>query len=1418
MTDAPAYFEIVRESASNTWVQLEQDPSLAGPWHQLFMQVQSPRHVISELLQNSDDAGATMASANIKDGEFIFTHNGEDFTEEHFKSLCQFGYSNKRSLHTIGFRGIGFKSTFSLGDQVRLVTPTLSVAFNRKRFTEPVWVGETGQPSLTSIRVIIKDKHRQGELEKNISEWLRSPASLLFFRHIRTLRIGDEEVQWVSLGAGPIADSKWMSLSSSPDKKYLLIRSQKEKFPTEALEEIQQERMVLDSKKSPFPPCRVEIVLGLEGRLFVILPTGVMTDLPFACNAPFIQDPARLKIKDPNISPTNRWLLKRAGELAAHAMMAWVSNDKLDIERRTPAYRLLSDVDREDSSLEGSCAAIVEQAIDDVVRESKFLIAETGDLVSWGKCRAVPELLLNVWSNDQVASSFFTDQKCSILSRYVSIEDRQKLSHWGAVGDVEKSDVINVLESKHLPRPNTWRQLMMLWDYLSSEVSVHGNYRTHTGVKIVPVQGRGVLYAADEVVRLGEKKLLHSDEDWNFLAERLLVFDQNWPRFLADQRRKVEDRSDAELGKKIENAYGLLEKLGLTQASDVSKVIQQVANKFFDQENCYIEDCIRLAQLAASLGAAVSETFQFVTRDGYRKSVKDCIVVDVKNDLDIFVNKDWYEGHVLHEDYGVMLSCTEVEWQQWVTSGRSNLVTFVPLTQVRNPIWDRHELRKTLKARSFERDPDYPYVTDEFIIEDWDFDDEHWQRWGDLAEDDTTFWGDVLKRILEQPASFWSKATTAKVVQIATTGSTCAVTSDPLLPSWIVKFRDLPCLQDTRGKFRRPAELLRRTPDTESLLDVEPFVRAEFDTEVTRQLLSLLGVHDTPTGPDRLLDRLRALATVDNPPVYEVEKWYHRLDQLVNRCSTQEFQTIKDAFVNEKIILIEGNGWARAAEVFLAADEEDAPGAGLVHPSVRDLAIWPKVGVPNRPTVDLAIDWLASLEPGQSLATDELRRVRLLMLRYPDRIWRECGHWLNLEGEWTPTKDLVYSLTTQTLVAWKHLFKPIKQKTADLQKLSADVLDQHPFVTLRSLAQNIKDRFENHLSGLPDPQKRPWLNALGSGLRRLVLDDQNDTQRIRALADRLAVTHWQPASGLQAVPYIDGTPAGIPRPIDVLWKDSLLYVEDRSTAKMAKAVAQELGRVFNKQEVADAIKLCYDRSPEFVLEYLEENFKLIPEEQTCTIGDTRNLKSEGDDQDEVTTQENPDPITAQNDPQRPGKDDDIANDDEGNTGVENELPEDANVNAIPDSDKLGGNDEEGESAPAPRRPPPGPAKPKLIERFAAANGYVRDNSEGRFYHKDGGWLERVSGNSFPWERYSPSGELLQCYWVKDACIEREPLQVEAEVWELCANHPEKYSLLLAAPDGTPVEYSGERICSLLDRGQLTLFPASYRLVYEHDVI
>jgi hypothetical protein len=120
VSDKPAFYEAIRRQASQRWDQLERASGLAGPWHQLFRQVQNPRFVLSELLQNADDAGATEASVRVEDRVFVFRHNGHDFTEEHLALVCNFGYSNKRVLQTIGCRGIRFKSTFSLGDTLEL--------------------------------------------------------------------------------------------------------------------------------------------------------------------------------------------------------------------------------------------------------------------------------------------------------------------------------------------------------------------------------------------------------------------------------------------------------------------------------------------------------------------------------------------------------------------------------------------------------------------------------------------------------------------------------------------------------------------------------------------------------------------------------------------------------------------------------------------------------------------------------------------------------------------------------------------------------------------------------------------------------------------------------------------------------------------------------------------------------------------------------------------------------------------------------------------------------------------------------------------------------------------------------------------------------------------------------------------------
>ena len=622
MKKAPEFFETVRQKALERWNQLEQDPELAGPWHQLFKQVQSPRHILSELLQNADDAGATEASVRIEHQSFIFEHNGDDFSEEHFASLCRFGYSNKRSLHTIGFRGIGFKSTFSLGDCVKLFTPSLSICFFRRRFTEPHWLSEeTDTLGRTRIFVEIVDHHREKEVQKNLDEWLKSPVSLLFFKNIRRMHIGDKELRWGSMGPGPIANSEWMALNEDTAKDYLLIRSDAEVFPDEALDEIRQERMLGIDDGIEFPPCNIEIVLGAMGRLYVVLPTGIETELPFASNAPFIQDPARLKIKDPETSPTNRWLLERTGKLAASVMLRWLHQTDFPTLERVPAYGLLPDVDRSATSLEGVCGTTVEEAFEQEIDGKPLLLTEDGSLTPANQSVAIPRQLFDVWPADQSAA-LLDEEGRPALCQHIEPPDREKLVNWDILDEIDKQTLIQTLQRKHLPRPKTWRQLLNLWVYVAPEVTGYRHYVSAEDVRMVPVQGKDVLYASSEVVRLGEKKLLQSEEDWEFLAQHLIVLNQNWLRFLAERRRIASENNEAIAAESVKAAYAVLKQISLNNVSDVNKMIDQVAAGFFSNAKIYIQECVRLSQIAAKLRATVGDAFKFVTTDSKLRSAE----------------------------------------------------------------------------------------------------------------------------------------------------------------------------------------------------------------------------------------------------------------------------------------------------------------------------------------------------------------------------------------------------------------------------------------------------------------------------------------------------------------------------------------------------------------------------------------------------------------------------------------------------------------------------------------------------------------------------------------------------------------------------------------------------------------------------
>ena len=1357
-------------------------------------------------MQNADDAGATEAAVRITDQTFIFEHNGEDFSEEHFASLCRFGYSNKKSLHTIGFRGIGFKSTFSLGDCVKLFTPSLSVCFFQKRFTEPHWVREAPDTlGKTRVSVEIVDGYRRKQVEKNLDEWVKSPVSLLFFKSIRRMRIGDRELQWGSMGAGPLANSEWMAFNENTAKDYLLISSDAETFPDEALEEIRQERLLGIDDEIDFPSFTIEIVLGAKGRLYVVLPTGLETDLPFACNAPFIQDPARLKIKDPEISPTNRWLLERIGRLSASAMLRWLNQTDLPAVERARGYGLLPDVDRDDTSLKGECGAAVEKSFERQIDGQPLLLTEDGSVTAANASIAIPEQLFEVWPADH-AASLLDDEARPALCQHIVQEDCNKLVNWCLVDKLDKQTLLQTLQRKHLPKPETWRNLLKLWSYLAPDITEWRSCVNSEDIRIVPVQGKDVLYASKEVVRLGEKKLLQSDVDWEFLAEYLIVLNQNWPRFLAEFRRNAANGEDETATESINAAYAVLTELGMDRTSDISDVISRVSTQFFSRKTVYIRECVQLSQIAAKLRSAVGGAFKFVTVDKKLRAPKSGVLFDADGSLEPLLPESKRASKLLHPDYSTEFSsCSHEDWLQWASSGQSGLETFVPLDKVRRKfVGDHHVAVKLLRSRGFQDSLKYRYSNPRFYIDDWDFDPAHWEHWRALEAENPDIWSTIAGRILSAKDTYWRSKASAQIVERASNGHERTIRGLRVTPLWALKLRNRPCLPDTHGVCRKPDELLRRTPETEPLLDVEPFVHGSLDREAARPLLDLMGVRSTAARPDRLLRNLQALAASEDPPVHEVVKWYRRLDVLIDSCTTEDFEKIRRSFHSEKLILTQNGIWESAAGVFLAKDEEDVPDAEVVRKSAATLTLWRKIGVADRPTVELAIEWLGSLPVNKPLSSDELRRARSLLSRYPIRCWDECEHWLNLAGEWVAANGFRYSLTMQSGLSWGHFHQWVKRATADLRRLPSEVTGNPPFSHLPTLETQVEERLDRspHLTRRNVSKK--WLTTVGTELRRVEFDSQDDTQRVRKLATKLANTEWCNTSGIATIPYVDGKPAGTSRRTDVLWFNGLLFVADLPMGKQARRVPEEIGKAFGRSDIKAALDYSFKRAPEDIREYLEENFKLcplnaIPEEFAVEV-EPRNTDqgephhAENTDQVDQESEQTEHPIALR-----------VAADGEGDV-------ESSGVAETEDESRADLDDEE--IAPKPR-PRPKPAKPSLIERFAESQGYDKESKD-RYSHEDGGWIARANGDRFPWERRRADGILTRYLLPKNHCLEREPLRIEADVWELIDRHPETYALVLTNVENYPIEIDGSRLRAMRKAGKITLFPATYRLVYSDD--
>ena len=487
----------------------------------------------------------------------------------------------------------------------------------------------------------------------------------------------------------------------------------------------------------------------------------------------------------------------------------------------------------------------------------------------------------------------------------------------------------------------------------------------------------------------------------------------------------------------------------------------------------------------------------------------------------------------------------------------------------------------------------------------------------------------------------------------------------------------------------------------------------------------------------------------------------------------------------------------------MSSDEEDVPGAAVIRQAVVDLSLWRKIAIAERPTADMAIQWMKSLPIDCELLPEELRRVKALMSRHALRIWYECGCWLSLSNEWVTIDTLHFSMTMRTLFPWSNLHHWVKKATADFQKLSSDLTDFQPFSDMQSLASRIDDHFELDRIVLGQSEQKPWIQQFGTDVARIQLEDNEEESRIRKLGSDLAESLWQQVSELELIPYIDGKPAGTSKDVDVVWSQKVIYVKVLSNARLARLVPEEVGKVFDRSDISAALSYCYGRSPFDVTEYMKENFLLadlefpITEEDHSATMTTEEIEHTFDrgiipaKEQALETYENVSKI--------PGEAiADILIEDKPDSTLKNVTDEQELPDVVHPKSQIYHK----------------PARANIVDLFIQNLGY-RKACDDYFIHTDGSSLAKSRGEIFPWVRSTSSGEIICRYWIKDHCLEQEPMEIEADIWGMVEKFPKKCALVLADTKGYPVEIHGEKLNTLRESGHIKLYPATYRLVYKN---
>ena len=339
--------------------------------------------IFIELLQNADDCGSTKILFTQDGKDLIFANNGRPFNEKDIIAICRSGASSKVRGESIGFRGVGFKSTTYLSNEIVILSNNVSFSFSKTfcakalnkeldkvptaripflvEYSPSAYVKKLQKDGFTTVFVF-----KNAKLDEFTTEFDEiNDGYFLFLRNIESCLVNIDKINYEC------------KLSRIPHKYGELIQNLKTK---KTWLNISQDNITLSFL---YENGAIQECPKSEALYHCYLPTYDSTPYPFKINCDFSTDPSRKHITQDSLS--NKALISVAKLLVIVLSKALSGNDNAIFKNfisllKTPSSFTTMNLD-------------LQKKIDEEISNSLILTLSSGDSIPIAEYKLLPDWL-----------------------------------------------------------------------------------------------------------------------------------------------------------------------------------------------------------------------------------------------------------------------------------------------------------------------------------------------------------------------------------------------------------------------------------------------------------------------------------------------------------------------------------------------------------------------------------------------------------------------------------------------------------------------------------------------------------------------------------------------------------------------------------------------------------------------------------------------------------------------------------------------------------------------------------------------------------------------------------------------------------------------------------------------------------------